>query len=161
MAVDAINDMGAKVLGINVYEYWSSDSALQGQLNELAESTSSYIDRDGDGSKDDPAALYGSWDWPAISTVVDALWDLAEERMLNGHFEIGDDPRGWVEIVDPVTEIASVSHGEVVTVSFAVTVSAEPQNEDGFYQAAIELWNTDGDLLFTHPIWVVIVPDWR
>jgi len=161
MAVDAINEMGGKVLGINVYEYWSSDSMLQAQLNDLAEATSSYIDRDGDGAKDDPAALYGSWDWPAISTVVDALWDLAEERMLNGSFQIGDDPRGWVEIVDPITEIESVTHGEVVTVSFAVTVSAEPQNEDGFYQASIELWNTDEDLLFTHPIWVIIVPDWR
>jgi len=160
-AVEAINDMGGKVLGINVYEWWASDSTLQGQLNELAEATDSYIDRDGDGAKDDPAALYGSWDWPAISTVVDALWDLAEERMLNGSFQIGDDPRGWVQIVDPITEISSVSHGEVVTVTFAVTVAAEPQNEDGFYQASIELWNTDGDLLFTHPIWVVIVPDWR
>ena len=161
MAMDAINEIGGKVLGINVYEYWSSDSTLQSQLTEIAEATTSYIDRDGDGAKDDPAALYGSWDWPAVSTVVDALWDLAEERMLNGSFSIGDDPRGWVEIVEPVSEIESVAHGEVVSVSFAVTVSAEPQSEDGFYQASVELWNTDGDLLFTHPIWVVIVPDWR
>ncbi len=153
--------MGGKVLGINVYEYWASDGSLQGQLNELAEATSSYIDRDGDGAKDDPAALYGSWDWPDIGTVVDAMWDLAEERTLNGNFQIGDDPRGWVEILDPITEIESVSHGEYVTVSFAVTVSAEPQDEDGFYQASIELWNTDGELLFTHAIWVMIVPDWR
>jgi len=161
MAVEAINEIDGKVLGINVYEYWSSDSTLQGQLNDLAESTSSYIDRDGGGVKDDPAALYGSWDWPAVSTIVDALWDLAEERTLNGHFSIGEDPRGWVEIIDPVTEITSVGHGEVLTVSFAVTVSAAPQDDDGFYQASVELWNSDGELLFTHPIWVVIVPDWR
>jgi hypothetical protein len=161
-AVEAITDMGAKVLGINVYEYWSSDSSLQVQLEQLAEDTNSYIDKDGDGTKTDPAALYGSWDWPEISTVVDALWDLAEERMLNGTFQIGDDPRGWLEVVDPVSEISAIGHGEVVSVTFAVTISSEPAQEDGFYQAAVELRRTtDDDLLFTHPVWVVIVPDYR
>jgi hypothetical protein len=160
-AVDAVNDMGAKVLGINVYEYWSSDSTLQGQLDVLAERTDSFIDKDGDGIKTDPAALYGSWDWPEISTIVDALWDLAEERLLNGTFQIGDDPRGWVEIVSPLAPITEVSHGETVSVVFAVTISAEPSDEDAFYSASIQLKNTDDEVLFTHPIWVVIVPEHR
>ncbi len=160
-AVGAINDMDAKFLGINVYEYWSSDGTLQGQLNNLAEATNSYIDIDGDGAKTNPAALYGSWDWPAISTVVDAMWDLAEERMLDGFFQIGDDPRGWVEIVDPVTAITEVSHGEMVEVTFAVTITAESTADDAFYSASIQLQNSSGDVLFTHPIWIVIVPDHR
>lgn len=77
LAADACNAADVKVLGVNVYEYQSGDTALQEQLETLAQRTSSYIDRDGDGLLDDPAVLFGSWNWPDLNAVVRALRDLA------------------------------------------------------------------------------------
>jgi len=77
LAAQACNASDVKVLGVNVYEYQSGDSALQEQLETLALSTNSYIDRDGDGTVDDAAVLFGSWNWPDNNSVIRALKDLA------------------------------------------------------------------------------------
>ena len=67
----------AKFLGVNAYEFQDEDHLLQEQLVDLADSTGSKIDSDGDGARDDTAVLSGSWDWPATSVIVAAIWDLA------------------------------------------------------------------------------------
>ncbi len=76
-AADALNAMSAKLLGVNAYEFQDEDSELQLQLEDLADRTSSKIDRDQDGARDDLAVLSGSWDWPATAVIVQAIWDLA------------------------------------------------------------------------------------
>lgn len=75
-AVSALRGAGAKFLGVNAYEFQDMDTALQEQLEDLASSTGSQIDADQDGARDDVAVLSGSWDWPATSMLVDAIWDL-------------------------------------------------------------------------------------
>ena len=77
LAVAAASAADVRILAVNVYEYQSSDNTLQGQLIDLATRTGSYVDLDGDGIMDDPSVLYGSWNWPEITLVVDALEDLA------------------------------------------------------------------------------------
>ncbi|MBN2798423.1 MAG: choice-of-anchor D domain-containing protein [Deltaproteobacteria bacterium] len=79
LAVRACAATDVRVLGINVYEYQAGDDVLQNQLIDLATRTSSFIDLDGDGDRDDPAVLFGSWDWPVISSVMAAVKDLARD----------------------------------------------------------------------------------
>ena len=71
-------DIGTKFLGVNAYEFQDIDPVLQQQLEDLADTTSSHIDRDLDGAQDDQAVLYGSWDWPPTEQLVQAIWDLVD-----------------------------------------------------------------------------------
>lgn len=75
--IAALQTVGAKFLGVNAYEFQDEDPVLQEQIEAIANGTHSKIDGDGDGAVDDPAVLYGSWDWPATSVLVNAIWDLA------------------------------------------------------------------------------------
>lgn len=75
-AAKACTASDVKVLGVNVYEYQSGDSTLQRQLESFAIDTESMIDLDGDGINDDPAVLFGSWNWPEIRDVVEAIQEL-------------------------------------------------------------------------------------
>lgn len=79
LAIRAASATDVRVLGVNVYEYQANDGLLQEQMIDLAKETNSYIDRDGDGANDDPAVLYGSWNWPPMGTVMLAIQDLAED----------------------------------------------------------------------------------
>lgn len=79
LAVRACAATDVHVLGINVYEYQSDDNLLQNQFIDLATRTNSYIDVNGDGVRDDPAVLYGSWDWPPMRSVMNAVKDLTHE----------------------------------------------------------------------------------
>jgi hypothetical protein len=76
-AIDALNSIDARFLGVNAYEFQDIDPLLQEQLEELARGTGSKIDADADGSRDDTAVLSGSWDWPATDVLVRAVFDLA------------------------------------------------------------------------------------
>ncbi len=76
-AVTGITDLGAKFLGVNAYEFWDEDSKPQDQLEAIATNTSSKIDKDGDGKKDELAVFGENWDWPTTATLVDAIWQLA------------------------------------------------------------------------------------
>jgi hypothetical protein len=159
-AVSAIRALNAKVLGINVYEYWSSDNTLLYQLTDLAEATNSYIDADDNGTKDDPAVLYGSWNWPPISDVVDAMWDLAEEYTFEGTMQVGEDDRNWLTYfwAESFTEIEP---GEAIDFEFQLTTSAQMQSDDQFYRANIEIVDNRDEVIDTHWIWVQIVPNHR
>lgn len=75
-AISAITAVDAKFLGVNAYEFQDIDPLLQEQLEDIARGTSSKIDSDGDGARDDVAVLSGSWDWPATPVTVQAIWDL-------------------------------------------------------------------------------------
>ncbi|MFZ5478971.1 MAG: hypothetical protein ACOZNI_19530 [Myxococcota bacterium] len=77
-AIAALNDAGAKFLGVNAYEYQDEDPTLQEQMEAVADGTSSKIDKDNDGARDDVAVLNGSWDWPATPVIVRAIFDLAD-----------------------------------------------------------------------------------
>lgn len=77
-AIDDLQETETKFLGVNAYEFQDEDDTLQRQLEDLVRSSSSKIDSDGDGARDDVAVLSGSWDWPATATLVAAIWDLAE-----------------------------------------------------------------------------------
>ncbi len=77
-AISGIRGVGAKFLGVNAYEFQDDDPALQTQLEDIADSTSSQIDSDGDGARDDIAVFSGSWDWPSTDTLVQGIWDLAQ-----------------------------------------------------------------------------------
>jgi hypothetical protein len=159
-AVSSIRGLGAKVLGINVYEYWSSDTTLLGQLTDLAVATDSYIDADDNGVKDDPAVLWGSWNWPPIESVVDALWDLAEEHTLEGSFQIGEDENNWITWFE-ATEFTEIEQGDSIDLEYQVTTSALLRPDDQFYRASLELVDEDGEVITTHWIWVQILPNHR
>jgi hypothetical protein len=79
LAAQAFTTSDTLFLGINVYEYQSSDHTLQNQLLNFATATGSYIDEDGDGIKAEPAVLYGDWNWPPMEAVMSAIDDLAHD----------------------------------------------------------------------------------
>jgi len=159
-AVSSVRNLDAKVLGINVYEYWSTDDTLLGQLNELAEATGSYIDKDDNGSKDDPAVLFGSWNWPPIEDVVDALWDLAEEHTLEGSFQIGEDENHWITWF-AATDFEEIEQGDSIDLEYQITTSAVLRPDDQFYRASLVLLDEEGEVITTHWIWVQILPNHR
>jgi len=159
-ATSAIRAIGAKTLGINVYEYWASDDTLLGQLNELAEATGSYIDKDDNGSKDDLAVLFGSWNWPAIEDVVDALWDLAEEHTLEGTFQIGEDENNWITWF-ATNDFEEIEQGDAIDLEYQITTSALLKPDDQFYRASLELVDEEGEIITTHWVWVQILPNHR
>ncbi len=75
--IAALGSIGAEFLGVNAYEFQDEDPVLQRQLEAIANGTHSKIDADADGAIDDVAVLSGSWDWPATSVLVAAIWDVA------------------------------------------------------------------------------------
>lgn len=79
-AESGLNDLGAKFLGVNAYEFQDIDKTPQEQMEAIATDTHSYIDADGDGAEDDLAVLHdsGGWDWPKTNMIVDAIFDLAD-----------------------------------------------------------------------------------
>lgn len=159
MAMQAINELRARVLGINVYEYQSYDSSLQEQLIDIAEATGSFIDEDDDGAKDDPAVLYGSWNWPAIELVIEALWDMAEEMDQEISFQVAEDPNGWITAFWPdVEEVYTIERGESVTYGFELSTAAPTLPDDQFYHARVEILD-DGQWVDETDIWVVIRPE--
>ena len=159
-AVSSIRGLRAKSLGINVYEYWSTDDTLLDQLTELAVATGSYIDKDDNGSKDDPAVLFGSWNWPPIEDVVDALWDLAEEHSFEGRFQIGEDENHWITWF-AATELEEIEQNETIDLEYQVTTSAVLKPDDQFYRASLELLDDEDEVVTTHWIWVQILPNHR
>jgi len=159
-AVSSMRSINAKSLGINVYEYWSTDGELLGQLTALAEATGSYIDKDDNGSKDDPAVLFGSWNWPPIEDVVDALWDLAEEHSFEGYFQIGEDENSWITWF-AMGDLEEIQQGDTIDLEYQVTTSAVLKPDDQFYRASLELVDGDGEVVTTHWIWVQIIPNHR
>lgn len=76
-AVDRMEALDIRFLGVNSYEYQAEDPTLQEQLEALAEENRSRLDLDGDGTRDDPAVLSGSWDWPATGLLVSSILTLA------------------------------------------------------------------------------------
>lgn len=157
-AVESIGDMNARFLGINVYEYQSSDHTLQEQLEELAEATASYIDKDGDGTNDDLAVLSGSWDWPAATEVVDAIEDLIEEQSLDLTLEIGEDEKGWITEIGPDTEFPGVVPGETIEFNVILTTSAKLDDDDQYYYATL-LIKVGEATLQEVPLYLIIHPE--
>ncbi len=159
-AMTAVKAINAKVLGINVYEYWSSDDTLLDELTEIAENTDSYIDADDNGYKDDPAVLYGSWNWPPIEDVVDALWDLAEEHKFEGSLQLGEDDNNWVTYFY-AESFDDIEQGDLIDFEFQLTTSAQMKPDDQFYRASVEIVDNKDEVIDTHWIWVQIVPNHR
>ncbi len=157
-AVSSIADHDGRFLGINVYEYQSSDHTLQEQLEELAEATGSYIDKDGDGTNDDLAVISGSWDWPAATEVVDAVEDLIAEQSLDLNLEVGEDAKGWITEIGPETEFPGVVPGETITFDVILTTSAKLDDDDQFYYATLLIKVGDATLQEV-PMWIVIHPE--
>jgi hypothetical protein len=158
-AVASVNAQRARTLGINVYEYQSSDHTLQNQLLSIATATGSYIDLDDDGVKDDPAVLYGSWNWPPIDDVVEALHELAEELLsLDLWFEVGEDERGWITNYTPTGIQWGLEDGAVVRLYLEVTTSAPTLPDDQFYWASMKVITYEGELT-DYNVWLVIRPE--
>lgn len=78
-AVTALQAVDAQLLGINAYEFWDIDTKPQEQLEAMATTLGSKIDKDGDGKQNDLAVYGQDWNWPATSVIVDAIWQLAEK----------------------------------------------------------------------------------
>lgn len=158
IAARAILGGGAKFLGVNVNEYAYYDDTLQTQLEGFAAATESYIDSDGDEEYDDLAVIGGSWDWPEPSEVVDAIEDLVGEQTLDLNLEIGEDERGWVSELGPVTEFPDVTEGETISFNVIVTTAAKLDDDDQFYMATVRVLVEDEELTEI-PIYVMIHPE--
>lgn len=155
-----LNDTKVKFLGVNFYEYQSSDSTLLSQLVEMAEATGSYIDYDGDGEKDDPGVIYGSWNLPNADVVAGALWDLAEEGISSRtlYVDLGEDPNNWVTAIGPDTEFSEMTQGDSLSYDVQITTSATLSRDDQFYKATVHIME-GGEVVDEHPIWLVIRPE--
>ncbi|MDP6934162.1 MAG: hypothetical protein QGG40_14650, partial [Myxococcota bacterium] len=156
-AAEAAIEANIKVLGVNVYEYQSSDNTLQQQLEDLAVASDSFLDRDGDGTYDDPAVLYGSWDWPSTSEVTGALESLVADSGADIWFQQGEDEYGWISTVDD-TIYEDVQSEETVDFGFEVTTAAKVKADDQFYQATLEVVSDDG-VLDEVDVWLLIRPE--
>lgn len=157
-AVAAIGELGGRVLGMNVYEYQSSDDTLQGQLIELAQATNSFIDTDGDGVKDDPAVLFGSWNWPELDDIIAALWQMVEDMELELSFQLLDDERGWISEFHPEGETFTIERGSSLGWGFVLSTAAQTQPDDQFYHAKVEV-HDQGQAFDEQDIWVLIRPE--
>lgn len=158
MATAAVNALRGRILGVNVYEYQSTDATLQQQLVDLALATNSLIDTDGDGDKDDPAVLYGSWNWPEIDDVIAYLWQMVEDMELELSFQLVDDDRSWISDFYPTSESITIERGDSLSWGFELSTSAQTADDDQFYHARIEVY--DEELPFDdQDIWVLIRPE--
>jgi len=158
--VEAALENDVKIVGINVYEYQYSDSTLQNQLEKFVGATESYIDQDGDGDEDDPAVLFGDWNWPDINDVVSAIWDLAEDQSMDISFAILDDDNGWITGIGPTVDFPSVAQGETVTFALELTTAAPLVTDDTFYEASIGVY-VGAELIDEVSVWVLVRPEQR
>jgi hypothetical protein len=72
----ALAGIDAKLVSINAYESQDIDHTLQEQLEDLADTTGSRMDADGDGARDDRAVFSGDWDWPGTDRILRGIWDV-------------------------------------------------------------------------------------
>ena len=158
VAARSITRGGAKFLGVNVYEFYYYDDSIQLQLESMAEATDSYIDQDGDDTYDDLAVLSGSWDWPEPSVVVDAVEDLIGDQTLNLSLEVGQDARGWITDIGPVTDFPDVTEGETIEFNVVLTTAAPLDDDDQFYVATVNIMVED-DVLKEIPVYLMIHPE--
>ncbi|MBN1337224.1 MAG: hypothetical protein JXB39_14795 [Deltaproteobacteria bacterium] len=157
-ATEAVVEARAHVIGVNVYEYQTSDHTLQTQLTAIAVATDSYIDEDDDGLIDEPAVLYGSWNWPDINQIIDAIWDLAGRTSIDLWLEIGEDERHWVTSVSPMKVIPNLEQGDTIPFTVETRTSAPTIADDQFYHATIKVMEEDGEF-GDHDLWLVIRPE--
>jgi len=159
--VRAVRAEDARVLGVNVYEYQSYDGALQQQLLDLATSTHSYLDTDGDGTDDEPAVLYGSWNWPPMELVVDSIGQLIADQEVPRDYtlELVEDEADWVSLLSPL-EFDGVGPGETISFDLELTSNAAVVPDDQFYDVQL-LLDADQGSDIEIPVWVVVRPEHR
>ncbi|MEC8194712.1 MAG: thrombospondin type 3 repeat-containing protein [Myxococcota bacterium] len=119
--IAAVNDIGARLIGMGVY------GASSGQMNELADGTSSYADTDGDGAVDD--RLVFSWSSSSSAfrtTIVNAIQDLVHSVEFSSvEMVASEDPYGFVRSIDPSSYTGIVvSSGSELTLDFTVELQA-------------------------------------
>jgi hypothetical protein len=119
--ISAVNDIGARLIGMGV------GGASSGQMNELADGTSSFADTDGDGSVDD--RLVFSWSSSSSgfrTTIVNAIQDLVHSVEFSTVEMIApDDAWGFVRSIDPMSYSGvTVTSGDEVTLEFTVELQA-------------------------------------
>lgn len=157
-AVSAIDSINGRVLSMNVYEWQSTDDTLQNQLLSLAHATGSYIDTDDDGEKDDPAVLYGSWDWPEMDDILSAIAQLVEDMELELSFVLGEDTNGWVVEFEPSEESFTVERGTTLRWGFTLSTAAPTTSDDQFYHFTVDIYD-EGEAFDHIDVWVVIRPE--
>ena len=119
--IAAVNDIGARLIGMGVY------GASSGQMNELADGTSSYADTDGDGAVDDRLVFSWSSSSSAFrSTIVNAIQDLVHSVEFSSvEMVASEDPWGFVQSIDPSAYTGIVvSSGSELTLDFTVELQA-------------------------------------
>ncbi len=158
-ATQAVIDRGVKVLGVSVYEWYSSDKSVDEDLEQLAIETDSYMDTDGDGVKDEPAYLTGSWDWPDPTTVLDAVEDLIDPPApLDHSVNLAHDPDDWVTSLSPEGAVTGLDFGDALDILLEITSHAPIAEDDQFYEIRVEV-ESEGEVVEAFPIWITIEPE--
>lgn len=155
--INAANDIGAKLIGVNVDN--GGGNAL-GVMGVIADGTDSFADLTGDGSADD--ALVFTWGGSSAqfrNTVVGAIEDLVDSIQF-GYVELAieNDPNGFVVDIDPAQiAIDGAFAGDVVefTLTFRGTVAAGEQ--DQLYTLTLNVLG-DGEVLLDSLDVSVLVP---
>lgn len=119
--IAAVNDIGARLIGMGVY------GASSGQMNTLADGTSSFADTDGDGVADD--RLVFSWSSSSSgfrSIIVNAIQDLVRSvEFSTVEMVAPDDVWGFVRDIDPIAYTGvTVGTGEELILDFTVELKA-------------------------------------
>jgi hypothetical protein len=119
--ISAVNDIGARLIGMGV------GGASAGQMNSLADGTSSYADTDGDGAVDD--RLVFSWSSSSSgfrTTIVNAIQDLVHSVEFDTVEMVApDDIWGFVRTIDPMSYTGvHISSGDEVSLEFTVELRA-------------------------------------
>lgn len=153
-ALTAMAALNAKFIGIGVNAPTSGNP--YNQLVDVAESTGSFGDMDGDGSTEAAAVTWNGSSSDFREAVVDAVNGLVQDA----HFDkvqlvVVDDPYNMVESIDPEAYY-DVDSGEKVTftVTFVGTVSSE--ETDQTYPVTFNLVADDEIILETTTVFIFV-----
>ncbi|MFZ5475199.1 MAG: hypothetical protein ACOZNI_00365 [Myxococcota bacterium] len=117
LVADAINDLGAKVVGVSVYP---ATSYTTGQMEDLATRTASLADLDGNGTLEPAVVEWSSSDPSFETTISDAITQLVEDTCWDNVWLDFDDPWGIVSGYVPQQHF-DVCTGETVTFTISLT----------------------------------------
>ncbi len=154
--VTAASDLGAFIIGIAV-----GNTSLKTQMTQLANSTGSLADLNGDGVANE--ALVFDWtnngsSASFLNTITGAIEDLISSvRFSEINLEIEGDDDGFVVDIEPdVYELSGAVTGEIVDFTLLFRGTVAETEEDQIHKLTLNVFGDGTVLLDTQDIYVVV-----